>query len=128
MSNLVKIEKFMDIDIRYTEGEKPLFMLNDICVALGLKNTTMAKKVIFEEYLSKASFKTNGRSIEANAVTEPGLWQLVMRSNKPDAIRMQKFLYEDLLPKIRKRQYFEGLESREITETGKSFARMMAHR
>ena len=128
MSTLVKIEKFMDVEIRYTEGEKPLFMLNDICVALGLKNTTMAKKVIFEEYLTKAAFNSNGRSIEANAVTEPGLWQLVMRSNKPDAIRMQKFLYEDLLPKIRKRQYFEGLEEREITETGKSFARMMSYR
>ena len=72
--------------------------------------------------------ENTGRKTKANAVTEPGLYQLIMRSNKDEAIKFQKFVFEEILPKIRKKQFFLELEANEGTELGKSFARIMATR
>lgn len=35
-------------------------------------------------------------------ISEPGLWALVSRSNKPEALRFQKWLFEEVLPTLRK--------------------------
>jgi prophage antirepressor-like protein len=37
------------------------------------------------------------------AITEPGLYKLVMRSNKPVAEKFQEWVCEDVLPSIRKK-------------------------
>lgn len=122
---------FMGINIRVNDDEgEPKFMLADLCKALNIKNPSMSKDVIFPEYLKeKVTFESNtGRKTKANAVTEPGLYQLIMRSNKDEAIKFQKFVFEEILPKIRRKQFFLELEANEGTELGKSFARIMATR
>ena len=128
MNKNFEIENFMEFKVRHSVGDDLLFMLSDVCGALSIKNPTMAKKSIFKEYLVEATFDSNGRKIKANAVTEAGLYQLIMRSNKPKAIQFQKFIFEKLLPELRRKQFFEELERKEGTELGKSFARIMATR
>jgi prophage antirepressor-like protein len=117
-----------EVEIRINNDEEPLFMLNDLCLALNLKNTTMSKKYIFPEYQRKAKFKAGNKTITANAVTEAGMYQLIMSSRKEEAIKFQKYIFEDVIPKIRKEQFYFNLEQKETTILGKSFARVMASR
>lgn len=117
-----------EIPIRINSENEPLFMLNDLCKALDLKNTTMSKKYIFPEYQKKAKFKSGNKTITANSVTEAGMYQLIMSSRKPEAIKFQKYIFEDVIPSIRKKQFYSNLEQNETTILGKSFARVMASR
>jgi prophage antirepressor-like protein len=126
--NELQTTKFMDIEIRYSNDVEPLFMLGDICKALGLTNPTMAKKSVFPDYIKKEFFKSGNRSIKANALTEAGLYQLIMLSRKDEAIKFQRYIFEDLLPRIRKENFFANLEENESTILGKSFARIMSKR
>ena len=130
MENDLKPYFFNDYPIRYNDGKNPQFMLADLCKALNMSNPSMAKNVIFEEYREeKVHFiGHNGRLIEATAVNEAGMFQLIMRSNKPEAVKFQKYVFEVLLPGVRRKQFFKELEEKEGTELGKSFARIMAER
>jgi len=126
--NELQTTKFMDIEIRFSNDSELLFMLVDICKALNLSNPTMAKKSVFPDYIKKGVFKSGNRSIKANALTEAGLYQLIMLSRKDEAIKFQRYIFEDLLPKIRKESFFNELEDKETTILGKSFARIMSDR
>jgi hypothetical protein len=37
-----------------------------------------------------------------NLVNEPGLYRLISRSDKPEAVRFQDWVFEEVLPSIRK--------------------------
>ena len=70
----------------------------------------MAIKGIPEKHKSKRSFGLRGR--EPWAITEAGLYRLVMRSNKPEASDFQDWVTDTVLPAIRKDgAYIKGEET-----------------
>jgi prophage antirepressor-like protein len=101
--------------------DKPQFVVKDVCDILGLSNVTQAIKSIPEEW--KADFNpikdANGRSQQMLTVYEPGLYHLIMRSDKAVAKKFQKWTFEDVLPSIRKKgeyvleEYKKKLEEQE---------------
>lgn len=97
-----------DFEIRVAVDEKgePLFCLADICKALEL--TTPAKvasaiKSEFEGYeLNSYPFQTSGGTQNFTMVTEPQLYFVLMRSDKPNAKAFRKWVNCEVLPTIRK--------------------------
>ena len=84
---------------------KPNFIVKDVCEILGIGNVTDATNRINSRWVSKIEVphpQSNTKTIEVNAVTEPGLYKLVMRSNKPQAERFTDWIAEEVLPSIRK--------------------------
>ena len=82
--------------------ENPLFVAKDICDILGLNNITNALRNIPEKYMTLQSIKSSYNSQNMILLTEPAVYKLIMRSNKPVAQKFQEVVCEEILPSIRK--------------------------
>lgn len=82
----------------------PWFVAADVCYVLGLKNTTNAMLALDpSEHSTLNRIKCGMRGGAAiNAISESGLYKLVMRSDKPQAKVFQDWVTKDVLPAIRK--------------------------
>ena len=80
-------------------GNEPYFALVDICKALDISNPSMTIQQLDEDERAKLDL---GRQGEAWAVTESGLYRIIMRSDKPQARPFQKWVTSEVLPSIRK--------------------------
>lgn len=68
------------------EQGEPLFVLKDICDALDLGNPSMAASRLDEDGVSTTEVIDNlGCSQKTNVVTEAGLYEVIIRSDKPEA-------------------------------------------
>jgi prophage antirepressor-like protein/uncharacterized CHY-type Zn-finger protein len=75
----------------------------DVCEVLDIKQTHRAL-ANFKPSERGSHFMTTpyGGTQEVSTVTEPGLYRLIMRSNKPEAERFREWLTHEVLPCIRK--------------------------
>jgi prophage antirepressor-like protein len=96
----IQLFDFHGRDIRITDQEgNPWFVFTDLCEILGYKNPSKTAQMIREKYKSNIEL---GSGSPAIIVNEAGLNQLIMRSNKAEAEKFQDFVYEEVLPSIRK--------------------------
>ncbi|ULO01354.1 hypothetical protein AVANS_0724 [Campylobacter sp. RM5004] len=93
------------------ENNEPLFCLNDACKSLELTNTNHAKKSIEREWqgvtLNVTPFKTEGGVQNFTMISEPQLYFLIMRSDKPNAKAFRMWVNCEVLPTIRKQGYYK---------------------
>ena len=108
MSNslIFKNENLGEIRLIFIDNE-PLFCLSDICKALNLTNPTMVLNAIKSEFdddlsLTYPIIDNLGRKQNATFVTEPQLYFVLMRSDKPTAKEFRKWVNTEVLPSIRK--------------------------
>ena len=98
------------------EGEV-WFVAKDVCDILGLTNTTVALESLDEDDRSKfflGRSPIHGGGGEANIINEPGLYALILRSNKPEAKSFSRWVRHDVLPAIRKTGKYETPTHRKI--------------
>lgn len=98
-SNLVTFI-FKDNEIRFVEG-KPV--ANDVAYTLGYADpaATISKKVK-PKYKGVAKMETPGGTQSLIVLEEGGIYQLVLSSKLPEADEFQDWLFEEVLPSIRK--------------------------
>lgn len=108
MSNslIFKNENLGEVRVIFIDNE-PLFCLSDICKALNLTNPTMVLNAIKSEFdddlsLTYPIIDNLGRKQNATFVTEPQLYFVLMRSDKPTAKEFRKWVNTEVLPSIRK--------------------------
>ena len=93
------------------DSENPLFCLADICEILGLQNPTHATNAIKTEFelptLNVASFDSGYGVKEFTMITEPQLYFVLMRSDKPKAKPFRQWVINEVLPQIRKQGRYE---------------------
>lgn len=95
-------EEFGQVRSLVLEGE-PWFVVSDVCKILDLNNPTMAVKSIDEDDLNTIEvIDSMGRLQKSNAVNESGLYQLILKSRKPEARKFKKWVTAEVLPTIRK--------------------------
>lgn len=82
------------------ESGEPWFVAVDVCNALGLANPSVSVNSLDFDERSKLNL---GRQGEANIVSEPGFYKLVMKSRKPEAKAFQRWVTHEVLPSIRKK-------------------------
>lgn len=82
------------------ESGEPWFVAVDVCNALGLVNPSVSVNSLDFDERSKLNL---GRQGEANIVSEPGFYKLVLKSRKPEAKAFQRWVTHDVLPSIRKK-------------------------
>jgi len=83
--------------------DNPYFIAKDICNILGLKNITEMLRNIPEKWRSSEIVNTSGGNQNMILLTEPAVYKLIMRSNKPIAQKFQDVVCEEILPSIRKK-------------------------
>lgn len=103
MTNAISIFNFKSTQVRTSiqDGEV-WFCLIDVCDSLNLKRTGTIVGRLDEKGCRKTSYLSNGGKQETTFINEPNLYRLVFRSNKPAALQFAKWVYEDVLPTIRK--------------------------
>ena len=87
--------------------EQPLFCLRDVCDVLGIANNSDVKASIIKEFdkdgdLIPYPIKTAGGTQQATFITEPQLYFVLMRSDKPKAKPFRQWVVNEVLPQIRK--------------------------
>lgn len=82
------------------ENGDPWFVAKDVCDILSLSNATVALQSLDDDELTK--FNLGSQNGEANIISEPGLYRLVMKSRKPEAREFQRWVTHEVLPSIRK--------------------------
>lgn len=86
-----------------TIKDNQYFCLTDVCHALDIKNTSDPIKYLNAKGVVKKSIKdVLGRTQKASFINEPNLYRLIFRSNKPQAQKFANWVYEEVLPAIRK--------------------------
>lgn len=81
----------------------PLFSLRDVCEILEVQNPSdIAAKRLDPKGVEKIYTPTPGGSQTLIYVTEPNLYRVIFRSNKPEAARFQDWVFNEVLPAIRK--------------------------
>ncbi len=78
------------------------FCLKDACAALGLSNSRKTKTQLTAKGVTESYTPTNGGKQEVTFINEPNLYRLIFRSNKPQAQAFADWVYEEVLPSIRK--------------------------
>ncbi len=102
MTNSITTYNFNNNAVRTQNiNGEPWFCLNDACKVLGLKNSSMALSK--KDGVSKIYLTDNlGREQETTFINEPNLYRLIFRSNKPQAQAFADWVYNEVLPSIRK--------------------------
>jgi prophage antirepressor-like protein len=78
------------------------FVAKDVCGVLGLNNVPMALVKIPEDHKGVNQIDTLGGRQKLNVVDEPGLYRLILRSDKPEAEPFMEWVTSEVLPAIRK--------------------------
>ncbi len=93
-------EVFGSIRMIHLKGE-PWFVAGDVCKALGLKNTSEAvSSHVFAEDQISLKLGLSGKA--PKLVNEAGLYGLVFGSSKAAARAFKKWVFDTVLPAIRK--------------------------
>ena len=108
--------------VRVMGYENPLFCLSDVCKILEIQDTYKVKESVLKEFelstLEVGSFDTGFGIKEFNMITEPQLYFILMRSDKPKAKPFRQWVANEVLPSIRKQGYYltPNVESTLIAE------------
>ncbi len=103
MSNLISFQ-FNTSNIRIElKNNEPLFCLADVADALNIKNhRDLASKQLNPKGVEKIYTHTNGGKQELTFIDEANLYRVIFRSNKKEAVDFQNWVFEEVLPSIRK--------------------------
>lgn len=94
---------FNSIPVRiHTINNEVFFCLLDVASILGLGNRSISKFNFNPKGVEKLSTPTNGGIQEVVFINEPNLYRVIFRSNKAEAIDFQNWVFEEVLPQIRK--------------------------
>lgn len=81
---------------------KPWFVLRDVCNVIEYRHTEGAARLVREKDLMIRQTLTPGGPQDVLFVSEPGLYQLLSRCRVPAAEPFQDWMFDEVLPTIRK--------------------------
>ena len=92
--------------IQDEQGE-PWWVMKDVCSILNISNYRDALNRLDADERGSVKVDTPGGLQEMSTVNEPGLYTLIIRSNKPDAKKFKRWITHEVLPSIRKTGKYE---------------------
>ena len=105
MENNIQIfnnPSFGEVRVAEVNGE-PMFCLADVCKALDIKNVSDCKSRLKQDgVVTTDTIDSMGRTQQAIFVNESNLYKCIFQSRRPDAEKFQDWVFEDVLPSIRK--------------------------
>lgn len=87
--------------ITKNDGEK-WFVLKDVCEILGLDSPHKVADRLDEDEKGRNLIPTLGGNQEMTVISESGLYNVILRSDKPEAKPFRKWVTAEVLPSIRK--------------------------
>lgn len=111
--NELRIFNYNENAVRTTEIDgEPWFVLKDVCEVLGLSDTNRTAERLDADELTRIKLVSGGQAREMIAINESGLYNVILRSDKPEAKPFRKWVTSEVLPSIRKSGgYIAGQEA-----------------
>lgn len=101
--NDLQIFKYNGKDVRTIQkGGEPWWVLKDVCEVLGLSSPHKVFERLDEDEKGRNQIPTLGGEQEMTVVNESGLYNVILRSDKPEAKPFRKWVTSEVLPSIRK--------------------------
>ena len=103
MSN-IQVFNYQSHEVRTVEQDgEPWFVLKDVCKVLGLTTPArVAERLDSDEVSLTHLTDSMGRQQETTVINESGLYNVILRSDKPEAKPFRKWVTSEVLPSIRK--------------------------
>ena len=90
----------------------PWFCVADICDVLGYVNSRDAlAKHCRESGVAKRDIRSGGQMRELTFINEGNLYRLIIKSRKPEAVKFESWVCDEVLPAIRKTGYYVSPEA-----------------
>lgn len=106
MTNTTNLTTFQfdQAPVRVITGEngEPLFCGKDVATILGYKRTSNALQQHCKGAAIQGPLETGGGTQQVRFITEGDLYRLIVGSKLPAAERFEKWVFEDVLPAVRK--------------------------
>ena len=103
MCNGIKVFNYNETEVRTVEIDgEPWFVLKDVCVILGVKNQADVFNRLDDDEKGMDSVDTLGGKQKMYIINESGLYNVILRSDKPEAKPFRKWVASEVLPTIRK--------------------------
>ncbi|OTQ74715.1 BRO family protein [Gilliamella sp. N-G2] len=103
MSNQISVFNFNQSQVRIQiVNNEPLFCLKDIAEILNISNAKSSRFNLSEAGVHKMYLRSSGQQRELTFINEPNLYRVIFRSNKKEAIDFQNWVFNEVLPTIRK--------------------------
>lgn len=112
--NELQIFHYNENEVRTVmQNGEPWFVLKDVCAVLGMTNHKMtAQRLDSDEVSQTYLIDSMGRSQSTYIINESGLYNVILRSDKPQAKPFRKWVTGEVLPSIRKTGgYIQGQET-----------------
>lgn len=111
-----------EVRIITDDAGEPLFVLNDLCAALGIGNSRQVRARLDADGVSQADvIDSMGRTQSSTVVDESGMYEVILRSDRPEAVDFRRWVTREVLPQIRKRGGYLTPEAVEQTLTDPDF-------
>ena len=103
MSN-IQIFNYNSVEVRTIQKDgEPWFVLRDVCNVLGLGTPArVAERLDTDEVSQTHITDSMGRQQEMTIINESGLYNVILRSDKPEAKPFRKWVTSEVLPTIRR--------------------------
>ena len=101
--NQISIFNFNQSPIRVQlVNNEPYFCLSDVTNVLNMNRRSSEAFGLKEKGCKKITTLTKGGNQEIIYINEPNLYRVIFRSNKPEAVKFQDWIFEEVIPQIRK--------------------------
>lgn len=99
----IQIFCYKSLPVRTTEIDGEIwFVAKDVADILGFEDATHAIRGLDDDEKGLQKVETPGGVQDMTVISEPGLYTMLMRSNKPEAKPFRRWVTHDVLPSIRK--------------------------
>lgn len=114
--------KFGELRTSRNEKDEPLFCLKDVCDSLGLQVGAVVNRLqschissikVATEVISHGAATGKMQEQEMFFVTEPDLYRVIFQSRKPSARKFQDWVFEEVLPTLRKEGSYSMTQSKQ---------------
>ncbi len=111
--NDIQIFQYQDQPVRTVQRDgEPWFVLKDVCAVLGISKYRDTADRLDEDERGSARVDTLGGAQDMTIINESGLYNVILRSDKPEARPFRKWVTSEVLPSIRKTGgYISGQDS-----------------
>ncbi|QRY51839.1 phage antirepressor KilAC domain-containing protein [Mycolicibacterium septicum] len=96
------VNQFEDFNVRHVLADEPLWIGRDVCEAVGISKYRDALAQLDADERAPVVVDTLGGTQQMSAVTEAGVWSLMLISRSPKVKPFKRWLTHEVLPSIRK--------------------------
>lgn len=94
--------KSSSVRVVLDDNQEPWFCLTDVYKSLDISRTSRLFRELDSKGVADYHTPTNGGTQKLKFINEPNLYRIIFRSNKPEALNFQNWVFAEVLPSIRK--------------------------